>query len=356
MPAPLFHQLKEQLRQRIVSGELRPGDRLPSLAGLCAEHGISAITARRALTDLVAEGLLRGEQGRGMFVAETRHSSGLFGLVLPGIGSGYIDGIRHGIERELGTVAPLLLGISDMDPEREASLVENMAANHVAGVLLIPSTGSRSPAADARLRAVIAAGLHLVQVDRSIDLPVDRVGSDNHTGGVLAAAHLLDLGHRRLAFVYAHPCLTFTARQAGWEAEQRRRGIVPQDELIRGGWEPGQDYEACGYLRTLELFHLPQPPTAIYAGNDPIALGVLRALRFLGRAVPATVSVVGTDDADLAQSASPPLTTVRQDCVQIGSLAVAALRRRIAGAVGPAEDLRVPTTLVVRGSSGPLLP
>lgn len=353
MPAPLFHQLKERLRQRIAEGELRPGDRLPSLAELCAEHGISAITVRRALTDLVGEGLLRGEQGRGMFVAAARPSTGLIGLVVPGAGSGFIDGIRHGVERELGGASPVLLGISDMDPSREADLVERMAADRVAGVLLVPSTGMQTAASVARLRAAVAGGLRLVEVDRSLGLGADRVASDNRSAGAQAAAHLLALGHRRLAFVYAHECPTFDDRRAGWAEVQRAAGIEPDPALVRGGWEPVGAYEGCGYLRTLELFHLPDPPTAIYAGNDAIALGVMRALRFLGRDLPGQVSLVGTDDAELAHAATPALTTVRQDTVAIGRAAVALLRRRIAGGAGPPVDERIATTLVVRGSTGP---
>jgi len=347
---PLFDRIKEHLRQRMASGELRPGDRLPSLPELCAEHGVSAITARRALTDLVAEGLLRGEQGRGMFVA-LPPSSGTFGLVLPGAGSAFVDAIRRGVERELGSAAPLLLGISDHDPLREAELVARMASERVAGVILLPSTAQRDAESDARLRTLVAGGLRLVMVDRSIDLPVDRIASDNRGGGALAAEHLLALGHRRIAFVYAHECGTFSDRRRGWEEALRRHGVQPDAALVRGGWEPARDYEACGYLHTLELFHLPQPPTAIYAGNDAIAMGVLRALDFLGRDVPGTVSLVGTDDADLARLANPPLTTVRQDCEAIGRAAVAVLRRRLAGDAGPLEDQRIATSLVVRAST-----
>lgn len=351
MPGPLFEQIKAQLRQRLARGELRPGDRLPSLSELCAAHRVSAITVRRALTDLVAEGVLRGEQGRGMFVAAAPPTSGTFGLVVPGAGSGFIDGIRRGVERELGGAAPLLLGISEHDPLREAELVARMAADRVAGVILVPSTAERDPDADARLRALISGGLRLVLADRRIDLPVDRVGSDNHGGGALAGAHLAALGHRRIAFVYAHECGTFAERRRGWEEALRRHGVEPDPALLRGGWEPARDYEGCGYLHTLELFHLASPPTAIYAGNDAIAMGVLRALRFLGRAVPGQVSLVGTDDAGLAQLAAPPLTTVRQDCEELGRAAVALLRRRLDGQAGAPEERRVPTTLVVRAST-----
>lgn len=350
--APLYHRLKEQIRARISAGDWPDGSRLPSTAELCAAHGVSAITVRRALTDLIGEGLLRGAQGRGVFVARRAARRGLLGLVLPGAGSAFLGGIRQGIERELGGATPLLLGLSDMDPQREAALVERMAADGVDGLLLVPATGVRTPECDARVRAAIASGLRTVLVDRRFDAPgVDRVASDNLQAGRLATAHLCDLGHRRIACVWAHDCPTFADRRAGWEAELAARGLPVDPRLARGGWEPARDYEACGYLHALELFHLPDPPTAIFAGNDPIALGVLRALRFLGREVPGAVSVVGNDDAELAVATG--LTSVRQDSEAIGRAAAAVLMRRITGDGAPAVDLRVPVGLSVRGSTAP---
>jgi DNA-binding LacI/PurR family transcriptional regulator len=350
---PLYQQLKDLIRQRLTAGYWSAGARLPSTAELCAEHRVSAITVRRALTDLITEGLLRGAQGRGVYVASRQVRTGLLGLVLPGAGSGFLGGIRQGIEHELGGATPLLLGLSDMDPEREATLVARMAADGVDGLLMVPVTGVRTAQTDAAVCATIANGLRTVFIDRSFDAPgVDRVASDNVQAGRLATTHLLALGHRRIACLWAHDCPTFADRRRGWEGAVREHGMAVDPRLARGGWEPSRDYEACGYLHTLELFHLPDPPTAIFACNDPIAVGVLRALRFLGQSVPGAVSVVGNDDAELAQATG--LTSVRQDSEAIGRRAAAALLRRIAGATDAAVDERIPTTLTVRGSSGPV--
>lgn len=349
--APLYQQLKDLIRQRITAGVWPDGGQLPSTSELCAEHRVSAITVRRALTDLIGEGLLRGAQGRGVFVARRQARKGLLGLILPGAGSGFLGGIRQGIEHELGGATPLLLGLSDMDPEREATLVARMAADGVDGLLLVPVTGMRGVHTDARVRAAIAGGLRTVFIDRSFEAPeVDRVASDNVQAGRLATRHLLELGHRRIACLWAHDCPTFADRRRGWEEALRAHGVEPDVRLARGGWEPARDYEACGYLHTLELFHLPDPPSAIFACNDPIAVGVLRALRFLGQAVPGAVSVVGNDDAELAQATG--LTSVRQDSEGIGRRAAALLLRRIGGDHGPVQDERIATTLTVRGSSG----
>jgi LacI family transcriptional regulator len=321
--------------------------------------GVSAITVRRALTDLAAEGLLQGAQGRGVFVTErSRPPSGLISLIVPGhVDSPFLGAIRRGIDQALGSVTPLLVGISDGDAGREADLIDAMVARNVDGLFLVPVNGQRRIDADERMAAHVERGLRIVQVDRRVECPgTDFVASDHELSGWIAVNHLIDHGHRAIAYVHAHPCSTFAERGAGWRRALRERGLgEPPAEYDRGG--TGRDdvpgYDECGYHRTLELFHLEREPTAIFAGNDGIAMGVLRALRFLGKRVPHDVSVIGTDDAELAATATPPLTTVRQELELIGKRAAETLMRRIADPTAAPDDYRIPTRLVKRDTVGP---
>ncbi|HWI30443.1 MAG TPA: LacI family DNA-binding transcriptional regulator [Microbacterium sp.] len=193
--------------------------------------------------------------------------------------------------------------------------------------------------------ADVPAGLELVVVDSPIDERFPVVESD-HAGGALAAtAHLLSLGHATVWHL-AGPEDSYAAaeREAGWRAALEAAGVVAPP-IVRGDWSA-----ASGHAGGVEL--APRPDvSAVFAANDQMALGLLRALHEAGRDVPREVSVVGFDDVADAADYTPPLTTVRQDFDTLGERAVGALVARIEGGHPASRDL-VPTWLVTRESSG----
>jgi len=356
--ASLFQALADHLRQQIADGVLAPGAKLPSIAALGAAHRVSAITVRRALSDLAAAGLVVGHQGKGVFVASqapvtAARQMPLVGLVIPDVAQNpFFAGMHAGIQRVLGRDHHLVVGSAGTDPRREVELLRDYAASGVRGILWTPITGDRPPECAAIPAQLVRDGLHVVCVDRHLpELEVDRVSSDNEAVGHLVAEHLIALGHRRIAFVWAHPCPTFTARRAGLTAALIAAGLDLDPALARGGWSAACDYAEAGYIHTLELLHHPDPPTAIVAGNELIAYGVLRAGHVAGRRIPEDLNVVGVDDLPLAAYAQPPLTTVRQDTEGMGRAAAELLLDRIAGYQGPARTILLAPQLIVRGST-----
>lgn len=197
-----------------------------------------------------------------------------------------------------------------------------------------------------RIDIVLPPGVPVVVIDSSADYPYPIVDTDQAEGARLATEHLLDLGHPTVWHI-AGPQDSYSAerRLESWRATLRRRGAEVPEPLI-GDWST-----EAGYRHGLTLGR-DERVTAIFAANDQMALGVLRALHELGRRVPADVSVVGFDDMDEASSFWPPLTTVRQDFAQVGAHTVAALLAEIDGKPAP-PHLDVPTRLIVRESSGP---
>ncbi len=355
---PLFAQVERELRRRIASGELNPGDRVPSLAQLCATFSVSAITVRRALRELTTSGLLRGEQGRGVFVTEASAPTGpavrsQVAIIVPDVGtSAFYAPIMRGLREVLGDGTDLLFSESLLDPARELTLIQSYVERRLAGLVVVPITG-QSGMDPGRLTAVLAGGPPVVLVDRDMPgLPADRVTSDNVAAGRLATQHLLALGHRRVACVWAHACSTYDDRRRGWEEAHRSSGMAVDPALDLGGWEPMRDHEAAGYVHALELLHLPDPPTAFFACGDHLAMGVLRACRKVGRRIPGDISIVGNDDLPLAASLDPALTTIRQDLVTMGRIAATLLRDRIADPKRPIRSERVGVQLVVRASTG----
>jgi DNA-binding LacI/PurR family transcriptional regulator len=177
------------------------------------------------------------------------------------------------------------------------------------------------------------------------DYPV--VDTDQAEGAALATTHLLELGHRTVWHL-AGPRHSYAAehREKSWRATLARHGReVPP--VVTGDWSAESGYVQGGRLCADPAV------TAVFAANDHMALGLLRALHERGRAVPAEVSVVGFDDADEAAHFWPPLTTVRQSFADVGRRAVDALLAEITSGDRDPASVYVPTTLVMRSSTAP---
>ena len=190
------------------------------------------------------------------------------------------------------------------------------------------------------------AGIPAVVVTAGGSQPYPTVDIDQAQGARLATEHLLGLGHRTVWHI-SGPEDSFSARDraASWEATLRAhdREVPP---VLHGDWSA-----ASGHAAGLRLATDPSV-TAVFAANDEMALGAMRALREAGRIVPDDVSVVGFDDMDMAADFQPPLTTVHQYFDRVGTTAVEMLVDRIEhrGETGPGL---VPTDLVVRASTAP---
>jgi DNA-binding LacI/PurR family transcriptional regulator len=169
-------------------------------------------------------------------------------------------------------------------------------------------------------------------------------GIDQEAGALLATDHLLDLGHRRVAHVSGPDNWVESAqRRAGWRLAHEQRGMLPGPELD-GDWSPDSGYRAG--LLIADDPHV----SAVFAGNDPMALGLLRALHERGRRVPEDISVVGFDDVPEAAYYWPALTTVAQDFSELGRRALALALAAVRGEREATVDLIVPT-LRVRSST-----
>lgn len=188
-------------------------------------------------------------------------------------------------------------------------------------------------------------GLPVVVVDSTARDRYPVVDTDQAEGARLATEHLLGLGHETVWHI-AGPEASYSAtrRRESWEATLREHGALVPPVLL-GDWSTD-----AGHRLGLELARRPEV-TAIFAANDQMALGALRALHESGRAVPGEVSVVGFDDMEEAASFWPPLTTVRQFFGEVGARSVAALLTEIEHD-GAIDDVVVPTRLIVRESSG----
>jgi DNA-binding LacI/PurR family transcriptional regulator len=206
----------------------------------------------------------------------------------------------------------MVLSATYRESRLERQWLAKMLAGSIDGVILILGHGQSR-----HLRDLHKRGIPFVVVDHCGDLggDVPSVAATNWLGGRTATDYLLQLGHRRIAYIggpASYGCEL--GRQAGYRAALQAAGIPVDTALIRQGAFRVPD----GYEHTKALLHLPDPPSAIFAANDLQAAGVYQALRENGITIPSGMSVIGFDDIPLASLMSPPLTTIRQPLVQMG--------------------------------------
>lgn len=251
---------------------------------------------------------------------------------------GLLDGMR-GSSFEL-VVHPCDRG----SPSFLADLKSFVERQRLFGVVLTPSVSEDDRVAQL-MRDIDCSYVRVASV--SLDQPEHMIETRDRLGGRAAAGHLADLGHTRIAFVSGPP--TFRSsheRRAGFEEALAERGLALDANYAVEGAYTFDSGIACG--RT--LMQRSPPPTAIFAGNDEMAAGVLQAARQLELRVPEDLSLVGFDDFQIASRLWPTLTTVRTPTREIGRLAV----ERLMGRDDPQRDPenRLPV-LVVRESTAP---
>ncbi len=236
----------------------------------------------------------------------------------------------------------LLMPISDRTLRGVSGAYRRLSVQAVDGAVIILEARFLDQAEFA-----LPPGIPVVVIDSGAGPGYTVVDTDQALGARQATEHLLRLGHRQVWHI-AGPETSFSAahRADSWRETLRRAGIAPTP-LLRGDWTA-----ESGYRHGLTLGKR-DDVTAIFAANDEMALGAMRALHELGRDVPADVSIVGFDDMEVAASFWPPLTTVRQDFAAVGRLSIQKLLAKVANPAGPPGATVVPTNLVIRKSTAP---
>jgi DNA-binding LacI/PurR family transcriptional regulator len=270
------------------------------------------------------------------------------GLVIPDNSNPFFAELARWIE-DAGFEAgyTTILANSNERPYRERRYINTLLSKRVDGLIITPTAESDDQALVASLRK---AQIPIVVMDRDVALPMaDVVLYDNAAGSGDVARHLLGLGHTAFACVAGPPGVP-AERLDGFRASLREAGVTVDDDAVVAG-----DFHfAGGREATAKLLATGKPFTALFAANDLMAAGAIRALTEHGLGVPQDVSVVGFDDAPIAEMISPPLTTVRQPLQDMADVAVSLLLARVSNHAGSARARRVlRTSLVVRESTAP---
>lgn len=335
----------------------------PTLDAVAAAAGVSKATASKVLNDRdgVSEATrerVRGAMNQLRYVPvpgrRVGGSSPTITVLFDGNDSLYSAQVLTGIvlagtENGVDVVVTSAPGPHRHEP-LSAEWLRVLAEKGHEGVIVV--TTAITPAA---VHAAADVGLGLVAVDPVIvrdsgEEGLVSVSATNWTGGVQATDHLLGLGHRRIGYAGGPPA-SYPARQRlhGHVAALRAAGIDADPALVR---QLGFSHDD-GRVMATELLAVDAPPTAVVAGCDASALGVLAAARQRHLRVPDDLSVVGFDDTFAADMASPPLTTVRQPLREMGRLAMRTVLALARGEGPETHHFELATTLVVRESTAP---
>jgi DNA-binding LacI/PurR family transcriptional regulator len=275
----------------------------------------------------------------------TRRSRTL-GLLVPDISNPFFPEVIYGAEgaaRRAGY--HVIVGNTDETFERELEYVEVLRAQRVDGIILATAfTEDRLVPVLARKR------VPFVLVNRAVSGTTHYVAVDDRALAAMAVRHLADLGHRRIAHITG-PLFTATGigRFHGYRQALNDLGLPFHTQYVR----EGNFRLESGYQEARALLHLDEPPTAVFAANDLVALGVMEAARDAGLDVPAELSVVGVNDIPLVSHLTPPLTTIHVPTREMGEASVEMLLGLLEGRY-PSAPTILPVSLVVRGSTAPV--
>ncbi len=268
------------------------------------------------------------------------NSTHVIGLVIEDVSNPFYSIVVRAVEEVARARGYLLLvASSDEDPQKEREVLRAFSSRRVDALIVVPTGGDQE-----LLATELSAGTAVVFVDRPGSVArADSVIVDNVAGARRGVEHLLEHGHTRIAYIGdAAGIYTADERQRGYVDALAHAGIDADPELIRVG---AQDVTAAE-REANALLRLQRPPTAVFAGNNRVAIGVVRALRPRKH----QVAVVGFDDFELADTLDPPITVVAQDAAQVGRTAAELVFSRLDGESGPARHLTLNATLIVRGS------
>src|SRR3954453_15085419 len=334
--------------------ERRTGRR-PTMREVAAVAGVSLSTVSRVVnggagvrTDLavrVGDAVELLGYRHNLTASTLRRSDGqsaTVGLIFEDVSNPFFSAVHRGVEdvaRSRGVLT--LAGSSDEVPERERELAEAFGARGGDGLIVASAVQDSSYLLPER-----AAGVALAFVARPPRfLDADAVVTDNAGGACAAVEHLIAAGHRRVGFLGDRPEMhTAAERLRGYVETLARHGLAVDHELVRHPQFRGTD----AYQTTRELLCGTNPPTAVFAAQNLIAIGAVRALHALG--LQHRVAMVSFDDVLMADALDPGLTVGAQDPLGLGRKAAELVFEGLDGFEAPGRHVVLPTTLIERGS------
>jgi LacI family transcriptional regulator len=327
----------------------------PTMKDVAALSGVSIKTVSRVVNDergvspdlveRVNDAARKLDYQRNLTASSLRRGDGrtqTIGLLLENVANPFSSALHRAVEdvaREHGVI--VFAGSVDEDPQMERALAAAFVARRVDGLVVVPTGSDQSYLAKEREN-----GTPVVFVDRPpAQLDADWIVTDNLGGADQAVSHLLAHGHRRIAYLGDLATIrTAVERNHGYERALARAGIGADPGLIRENLRTSDDAHAA----VTDLLRMPDAPTAIFASQNLVTIGALRALRAAG--LQRDIALVGFDALPLVDLIDPGVTLMVQDVVGLGRRAASLLFARAGGDTGPMQHQVLPPTLNVAGT------
>ncbi|MDD4849809.1 MAG: GntR family transcriptional regulator [Gemmiger sp.] len=365
---PKYELIMEDLLAQIRSNDFSYSQPICTERQISEKYGVSRITAKRAITDLESQGVLYRKRGVGSFVTRNAHSSmnapttpretsKMVSLLLPFdiTKGGMFDAIET-INRNLNQSGYFIsIHTTDTSLPKEKANLKLLLTQNISGLVYYPM---RDKINLNLLNEFVMANVPVVVIDKATDCPyLSNIISDNFEGGRLATQHLLDLGHRNIAFLTTAPIEETSSvrnRFGGYLDALRAYGIPPNPQnviyaplnMVASQISQNPEHPAHAVIRQLYAAGI----TAIFAENDGVAAAIKVCCAHLGLQVPQDISICGFDNSAFAKNAD--ITTVNQNFAKIGQCVSDALLDLMdAPATKPACRITVPVELVVRAST-----
>lgn len=353
-PAPLYEQIENDIKTRIHNGEYKVGDQIASQNEMAKEYDVSLITVKKALTNLIGQGVLFGRVGKGTYIASQpaqidlqKHKT--IGVVLRNLEHPFFSKVIEAAEREAYTQDyHFLISSSSGNREKEETQIKRFRSIGVSGLII--ASLSLVYTATKILRKIHDEEFPYITVSYMHDPDIWFVGADNELGGYLAGKHLVECGYKKIGYIHGgRGNILGDVRKNGFWRALDEGGVEVHSNYVYYLEDEPIRYES-GYKMGKRFVKLKDRPEALFIYTDSAALGFLKAVTEKGMKVPDDVAIVGYNDIDAARMAPVPLTTISQPVEEIGKKAVIALIQRIHKIEQPNRYIFKPE-LVVREST-----
>lgn len=270
-------------------------------------------------------------------------SSKLLGVLIPDIQNPFYVDVLRGIEDiAYKNNYAIIMCNYGQDEKKEIMYLDILQSESIDGLIAAPVSEN-----DQRLKDIIKNGMPVVCVDRGlIGIDVDIVCVNNEEGAYVAVSHLVKSGYRRIAYISGLSSIPSSRmREKGY-----RKALEENDLFIPELVKYGNSSYDCGVMMCAELLDMPNPPDALFTGNNLITLGALETIHKRKKQIPGEIAILGFDDMFWSSSLNPPLTAVRQPAYEIGKRAGELLIQRITDPQRPCIQMTMNTELMERSS------
>jgi len=349
---PLPKQIKEYLLEEIRKGKIKPGEKIPSEEKLAEIFGVSRMTAREAILELINEGYFFRVFGKGTFLKEDIEDKKeilkkKIVIKVPNLKNSFYYQIISGAEIVFTHKGYEFKILTDRDNQiGEKNIFESVLKEKEVALLLISSYYTHT---NINILKKIVEKKPVVVVDVKIPgIKVDTVISDDFKGGYMITEHLIETGYKKI--------LHLAGPSGDSSADERRKGYLEcvkkyelKPEIRYTKWELED-----GYFEIKKVFLNRKDIEAVFCCNDEVAIGCYKGLKEFGIKVPEDVGIAGYGNMDIGRVIEVPFTTVDQSAEKMGKIAANLLIEKIEGKrkLSQAEEIKVETNLIIRNSCG----